>query len=247
MSTGTNRSDSSASNVGSSKAKRVAVVLCGCGRGDGSEIHESVSVLIALAQHGAAYRCFAPDRDQAEVVNHLTGEVVPNEWRNCLVEAARIARGAISPLNQLRESEFDAVIFPGGFGAAKNLCTFAKQGAQMSVSDDVAAVIRGFHNAGKPVGLVCIAPVMGAKVLGTNNGGPGCEVTIGIEQGPGGKGGVSAAIESWGSVSVPKRVEETHVDTKRKVYSAPAYMDDGATPAQVFAGISAMVKAMLGS
>lgn len=247
MSTGTNRSDSSASNVGGPKAKRVAVVLCGCGRGDGSEIHESVSVLIALAQHGAAYRCFAPDRDQAEVVNHLTGEVVANERRNCLVEAARIARGAISPLSQLRESEFDAVIFPGGFGAAKNLCTFAKQGEQMSVSDDVAAVIRGFHNAGKPVGLVCIAPVMGAKVLGTKAGGPGCEVTIGIEHGPGGKGGVSAAIECWGSVSVPKRVEETHVDTKRKVYSAPAYMDDGATPAQVFAGISAMVKAMLGS
>lgn len=247
MSTGTNRSDSLNSNADGKGGKRVAVVLCGCGRADGSEIHESVSVLIALAQHGAAYRCFAPDRDQAEVVNHLTGEVVPNERRNCLVEAARIARGAISPLSQLRESEFDAVIFPGGFGAAKNLCTFAKQGAQMSVSDDVAAVIRGFHNAGKSVGLVCIAPVMGAKVLGTHNGGPGCEVTIGIEQGPGGKGDVSAAIESWGSVSVPKPVEQAHIDTKRKIYSAPAYMDDGATPAQVFAGISAMVKAMLGS
>jgi enhancing lycopene biosynthesis protein 2 len=246
MSAGTNRTETAASTTDSTKAKRVAVVLCGCGRGDGSEIHESVSVLIALAQHGASYRCFAPDRDQAEVVNHLTGAVVQGEKRNCLVEAARIARGAISPLSELREGDFDAVVFPGGFGAAKNLCSFAKQGEQMTVSDDVAAVIRAFHSAGKAIGLVCIAPVMGAKVLGTRAGGPGCEVTIGIENGPGGKGGVSSAIESWGSVSVPKPVEQAHVDTKRKVYSAPAYMDDGATPAQVFAGISAMVKAMIG-
>src|SRR5438105_3624402 len=129
----------------------VAVVLAGCGRGDGSEIHEAVSCLIHLARLGAAYRCFAPDALQADVVNHATGKSVPGEKRNQMVEAARIARGEIAPLSTLDPAAFDAVVFPGGFGAAKNLCTFAKDGENCTVIPDVERVVKGFDKAVKQV------------------------------------------------------------------------------------------------
>ncbi|MFN0010349.1 MAG: isoprenoid biosynthesis glyoxalase ElbB [Phycisphaerales bacterium] len=218
-------------------APRIAVVLCGCGRADGSEIHESVSVLVHLARLNAAYTCFAPDQWQAGVVNHATGEPAPGEKRNCLVEAARISRGNIQPLTTLHESAFDAVIFPGGFGAAKNLCTFAADGAAARVIPDVERVIKGFHAAGKPIGLCCIAPVLAAKVLGTRNGGPGCRVTVG--QSP----EVGAAIASWGSTSVPVAVDQAVADDDQRIFTSPAYMDDHATPWQVYTGIGRMVEA----
>ncbi len=218
-------------------APRLAVVLCGCGRADGSEIHESVSVLVHLARLGAACTCFAPDQWQAGVVNHATGEGVPGEKRNCLVEAARISRGNIRPLAALSQAEFDGVIFPGGFGAAKNLCTFASDGAAARVIPDVERVIKGFHAAGKPIGLCCIAPVLAAKVLGTKNGGPGCRVTVGESA------EVGAAIAAWGSTSVPVGVEEAMADERQRIFTSPAYMDDHATPWQVYTGIGKMVEA----
>lgn len=214
---------------------KLAVVLCGCGRADGSEIHESVSVLIHLARLGASYKCFAPDAPQAEVINHLTGAAT-TETRNCMVEAARISRGEIAPLSSLREIDFDGVIFPGGFGAAKNLCTFAKDGAKMSVIPDVERVIKAFHTAGKPIGLCCIAPVLAAKVLGKAAGGPGCQVTIGAG------GGVADAIASWGSTNVPKHVDEAHVNPAAPVITSPAYMYGEASPHDVFVGIGKMIE-----
>lgn len=217
---------------------RVAVVLFGCGRADGSEIHESVSVLVHLARLGAAYQCFAPDQAQVDVVNHLTGESM-NQSRNGLVEAARIARGAIAPLTTLREGEFDAIFFPGGFGAAKNLCTFAKDGANMTVHADVDRLIKAFHGAGKPVGLCCIAPVLAAKSLGTKAGGPGCTVTLGDDP------GVAAAVAGWGSTHQTQSAERACVDAKQNVVTTPAYMYGEATPWQVFQGIGQMVEQTL--
>src|SRR5262245_33945366 len=129
---------------------RVAVVLAGCGRADGSEIHESVSCLIHLARLGAEYRCFAPRGPQADVVNHLTGAPAA-ETRDMLVEAARIARGEIEAISALRAEDFDAVVFPGGFGAAKNLCTFARDGANCVVIPEVERIVKAFHGARKPV------------------------------------------------------------------------------------------------
>ena len=214
-------------------AKHVAVVLCGSGRADGSEITEAVSVLIHLARHGVAVRCFALDEPQMHVVNHVTGDVT-DETRNQMVEAARIARGEISPLQSLAVNAFAGVIFPGGFGAAKNLCDFAVKGKECSVHPEAARVITEFHAAGKPVGLVCIAPVLGAKVLGKKNGGPGVAVTVGKDA------GVAEAIKAWGSSNIERSVTEAYEDVAHKVHSTPAYMYE-ASPFEVFTGIGAMV------
>jgi enhancing lycopene biosynthesis protein 2 len=217
---------------------KVAVVLAGCGRADGSEINEAVSCLIHLARLGASYRCFAPDGPQADVVNHLTGRPMP-EKRNILVESARIARGEVSPISQLRVDEFDAIVFPGGFGAAKNLCTFAADGADCTVNPDVERVIKGFHNVGKPVGMCCIAPVIGARVLGTARGGPGVKVTIGDDA------GTAAAITKMGSANVVTPVTQAALDEPNRLATTPAYMYGEATPWEVFQGIGQMIERTL--
>lgn len=214
--------------------KRVAVVLAGSGRADGSEIHESVSVLTHLNRHAIAYQCFAPDKPQAEVVNHVTGKAEVGQTRNQMVEAARIARGEIKPIATLNAEDFDAIVFPGGFGAAKNLCTFAKDGANCTVDADVARVIRAFHAAGKPIGLACIAPVIAAKVLGIGGGGPGCEVTIGSDA------GTASAISAMGAKNIDKDVTQAHVDAKNRIVTTPAYMCDTG-PWGVYQGVGAMI------
>lgn len=219
--------------------KTVAIVLAGCGRGDGSEIHESVSCLIHCARLGLGYRCFAPDKPQADVINHATGRPVPGESRNLLVEAARIARGEIAPLGGLDIDAFDGIVFPGGFGAAKNLCTFARDGAACEVEPDVARVVRGFHAAGKPMAFCCIAPVIAARVLGTSMGGPGVEVTLGRDE------GAAAAVVKMGSRHVPKNVDEAHADHVNRIATSPAYMFGEANPHEVFTGIGAMLDAFV--
>jgi enhancing lycopene biosynthesis protein 2 len=218
----------------------VAVVLCGCGRADGSEIHESVSVLVHLARLGAVARCFAPDRDLVDVVDHVSGRGSA-ERRNAMVEAARISRGQIEPLERLDAGGHSALIFPGGFGAAKNLCTFARDGAGMSVLPEVERAITGFHALGKPIGLCCIAPVLAAKVLGTRAGGPGVLVTLGPAE-----GAAPEAVRAWGSRHEPAAASGSVVDRAQRVATSPAYMHDSASPFEVFTGIGAMVEATLG-
>lgn len=139
--------------------KKIGVVLSGCGVFDGSEIHEAVITLLALTKQGAEVICFAPDKNQSDVINHLTGEPMA-ETRNVLIEAARIARGEIHPLAQADAAELDALIVPGGFGAAKNLSTFAAEGAACTVDPDLKALTLAMHAAGKPLGFICIAPAM---------------------------------------------------------------------------------------
>jgi enhancing lycopene biosynthesis protein 2 len=217
---------------------KVAVILAGSGRADGSEIHESVSVLIHLSRLGADYACFAPDLPQPEVVDHLTGKPAPGEKRNMLVEAARIARGDISPLSTLDVDAFDAVILPGGFGAAKNLCTFAKDGPSCTVLPDVERLLKGFHGRRKPIGLCCIAPVIAAKVFGRAAGGSGCAVTIGDDA------ATAKAIEKMGSTNIPKRVTESYTDEPNRIVTTPAYMCD-AKPHEVFEGIGRLVERLV--
>ncbi|MDX2148904.1 MAG: isoprenoid biosynthesis glyoxalase ElbB [Planctomycetota bacterium] len=218
---------------------KAAIVLAGCGRGDGSEITEAVSCLVHLSRSGVDYKCFAPDAPQADVVNHATGQLAI-EKRNMLVEAARIARGDILPLAQLHSEDFDMVIFPGGFGAAKNLCTFAHDGPECRVLPDVERVIKTFHGAGKPIGLVCIAPVLAARVLGSASGGAGCEVTIGRDS------AAAEAIAKMGARNVPRDVSEAYVDAANNLFSTPAYMCD-AKPHEVFTGIGVMIDALVAS
>lgn len=146
--------------------KTIAVLLSGCGVFDGAEIHESVLTMLALSQAGAAYQCFAPDIAQAQVVNHLTGQVEPAQHRNVLVEAARIARGEIKATTALDISAYDGLIIPGGFGAAKNLCDFADNGADCQVHPLVRDFIQQFVAASKPIGFICIAPVMIPQLFG---------------------------------------------------------------------------------
>lgn len=219
---------------GAGSGKKVAVVLCGCGKADGSEIHESVSLLVHLSRQALAYECFAPDAPQHDVVNHATGKVTPGLSRNMMVEAARITRGVIRPLSDLKAADFDGVVFPGGFGAAKNLCDFASKGADCAVIPDAARVITEFHGAKKPIGLICIAPVLAARVLGRRMNGPGCRVTIGTDA------ATAQAIATMGSDNLARGVRDVCTDDAHMLVSTPAYMYD-ATPHEVFEGIGKLV------
>jgi enhancing lycopene biosynthesis protein 2 len=211
----------------------VAVVLSGCGFLDGSEIHEAVSCLIHLARHNIAYTCFAPDIAQADVINHQTSKPA-SETRRVLAEAARISRGQILPLAELHTERFDGIVLPGGFGAAKNLCTFATQGADCTVIPDVSRVIKEFHAARKPIAMCCIAPAIAAKVFGTASGGPGCSITIGNDA------GTAAALTRLGATHVEKPVTQAHLDSANRIVTTPAYMYH-ANPWEVFQGIGAMI------
>jgi enhancing lycopene biosynthesis protein 2 len=216
----------------------VAVILSGCGVFDGSEIHEAVSVLVHLSRAGATYDCFAPNVDQGQVINHLTHQPSAGERRNVLVESARIARGKIQPLERLDAAKYDAAFFPGGFGAAKNLCDFASKGAECTPLPQVERVIQSFHKAGKPVGLCCIAPVLAARVLGTKKGGPGVTVTIGSDK------GTAGAIAAMGATHQDRAVDQACVDERARVVTSPAYMYDAPLYA-VFDGIGEMVESTL--
>ncbi len=216
---------------------KIAVVLSGSGVYDGSELHEAVLTLLHLDRHGAEIRCFAPDKPQMHVINHLAGETAEGESRNVLVEAARIARGDIKPLNMLAADRFDAVIFPGGYGAAKNLCTFAVDGAHCTVDDDVRRVVLEFHRAGKPVAPMCIAPAIVARVLGGQ--GVRVRLTIGNDR------DTAAALETMGAEHVECPVDDVVVDEANRVVSTPAYML-GPSIAHVDKGIGKLVDTVLG-
>ncbi len=192
--------------------KKIAVVLSGCGVYDGAEIHESVITLLRLDQRGAQVQCFAPDIDQKHVINHLTGEEAP-DTRNVLVESARIARGQVKDVRQARAEDFDGLIVPGGFGAAKNLSDFAEHGADCSVQADVLAFIKAFAEQGKPVGLMCISPAFAAKIYGE-----GVLCTIGNDA------QTSAAVQQMGARHQDCDVHDIVEDTERKLVTTPAYM-----------------------
>ena len=212
---------------------KVAVVLAGCGVYDGSEINEAVLTLLCLEQQGASYQCFAPDVEQMHVINHLTGEPAEGESRNVLVEAARIARGNIKGLTEAQAGEFDALVVPGGFGAAKNLSDFAVAGAAMQVQPGFLALARAFHAAGKPIGLICIAPVMAAAICGK-----GTRCTIGNDA------DTAAAISAMGGEHLECPVAEARVDRERKMVTTPAYMLAGSV-SEAYSGIGQCVKEVL--
>jgi len=210
----------------------VAVVLSGCGVFDGAEIHESVFTLYALDKRGARYQCFAPDIDQAHVIDHLTHEIAKGETRNVLVESARIARGAIRPLSQFDASQFDAIAFPGGFGAAKNLSTFAFDGADCTVNADVERALKDMVVANKPIAALCITPALVAKVL------DGATVTIGQDP------GTAKAIEAMGAHHTPTEHLGVVIDERYKLVTAPCYMLDS-TISQIADGADAAIEALL--
>ncbi len=194
--------------------KKIGVVLSGCGVYDGSEIQEAVITLLAIDRQGAEAVICAPNLPQMHVVNHLSGEVEVGVSRNVLVESARIARGQIRDLATVMANELDAVMLPGGYGAAKNLCDFAVKGQECEVRPEVARLIREVHAQGKPIAAVCIAPAVLARVLGSE----APRLTIGNDR------DTASALEAMGARHVDCPVREMVVDQERKLVSSPAYM-----------------------
>jgi enhancing lycopene biosynthesis protein 2 len=212
---------------------KFAVVLSGCGRADGSEINESVTALLAIDQAGCTYQCFAPDIEQAVVVNTLTNEKMP-ERRNVLVESARIARGNIKPLGEFDPQEFDCIVFPGGLGAVLNWCDFAQKGVNCTVESSVAAVMEKAYRQKLVIGAMCIAPVVVAKVLGKY----GVTVTIGSDK------TTAETIAKTGAKHEVKSATEACVDAEHRVVTTPAYMMAKSIK-EVYAGAQAMIAAMV--
>jgi len=214
---------------------RVGVVLSGCGVRDGSEIHEATSILIALDRRGATAICLAPSGPQANVVDHLTGKL-GGPSRDILVESARIARGKVGNLAQISADELDALIFPGGFGAVKNLSTFATQGANCKVLPELTRLVTDMHRAGKPIGLACIAPVLAAKILGSAGLKP--RLTIGTDP------DTAAAINAMGGLHEDAAPTGIVMDMDNHLVSTPCYMND-VGPWVVYQGVEKMVEQVL--
>ena len=218
-------------------AKRIGVILSGCGVYDGSEIHEAVITLLAIDRAGAEAVCMAPDIPQMHVINHLAGEPAEGESRNVLVESARIARGNIKDIATVKAAEIDALILPGGFGAAKNLCDFAVKGPDCAANTEVARLIREMYAAQKPIAAVCIAPAVLARVLGNPSVAP--QLTIGNDA------GTAEALQKMGTEHIQCPVREFVVDRKHKLVSSPAYMLAGRI-SEAAEGIEKTVQALIG-
>lgn len=211
--------------------KKFAVILAGCGSLDGAEIHESVLTLLAIDKLGASYKIFAPDKNQHHVINHYTKRPM-DETRNILVEAARIARCDIQPLSKFNASDFDALVLPGGFGVAKNLCTYAFDGAEMNVDPEVEAAVKSVKAQNKPIGALCIAPVILAKIFGN------VTLTIGKDE------TTEKHIETMGAKNIRTTHGDVVIDEKNKLYSTPCYMLD-ARIANIAEGAENLIKTML--
>ncbi len=217
--------------------KRIGVILSGCGVYDGSEIHEAVITLLAIDRADAQAICMAPNIPQMHVINHLAGEPAEGESRNVLVESARIARGNIKDLANVKAEDVDALILPGGFGAAKNLCDFAVSGPDCKVNSEVARLIKEVYTAKKPIAAICIAPAVLSKVLGDENISP--QLTIGTDE------GTAEALTSMGTKHINCPVEDVVIDQVNKIISSPAYMLAGSI-SEAAEGIEKTVKALIG-
>jgi enhancing lycopene biosynthesis protein 2 len=191
--------------------KNFAVILCGCGALDGSEIHEAVMTLLAIERHECRYSVFAPDENQYHVINMFTKEEM-SEKRNMLVEAARIARGNIQPLSELDLTQFDALVLPGGYGAAKNLSTYAFDGANAVVYPPLVEIVKTEKKKQMPIGALCIAPVILAKILGN--------ITITVGNDP----ATIANVEQMGATHVNTQEGEVIADKANRVFTTPCYM-----------------------
>lgn len=213
------------------RTKNFAVILSGCGHQDGVEIHEATLTLWAIHKNGADFQCYAPDIKQHHVLNHITGQEM-DEQRNVLIESARIARGKITPLSAFSVDSADGLVIPGGFGAAKNLSSYAFDGPGCTVNSDVAKAVQAMHAAGKPIGALCIAPVILAKVLG--------DVTLTIGE----DSATAANLEAMGAQHTPTRHGEIAVDRRHKVITTPCYMLNSRVD-QIGDGADHLIRAML--
>ncbi len=211
---------------------KVGVLLSGCGVMDGSEIHEAVITLLTLDKEGMEYICIAPNKEQTQVINHLTNQP-QNEKRNILIESARIARGNIKDIKNIKPDEIDALIMPGGFGAACNLSSFAKDGANAQIMPEVENLLKELHKLKKPIGAICIAPNIVGKIFGRDN----IQITIGTDK------NTADVLEKMGVKHINKNAAEIVIDEKNLIVTTPAYML-AKGPKEVEAGITKLVKAI---
>jgi len=213
------------------KVLTFAVILSGCGNKDGCEIHESVLTLLSIDRCGHQYQCFAPDVPQARVLNFLTNEVM-KEKRNVLVESARIARSQIKPLSDFRAGDFDILVMPGGKGVAYNLCSFATDQEKMIVNPQVEAAIRSMHAARKPIGALCLAPVIIARLL------KGVSVTFGKDE------AMNVLFQKLGTKTVNTDARSIVIDGDNKIVTTPCYMLD-ARISEISEGIEKLVRELI--
>lgn len=212
------------------KKRKIAVVLSGCGNKDGTEITEAIALITGLSQAGAEMTFFAPNRD-FQAKNFLTDQTL-KETRNMMVEAARITRSQMNDLAALVAKDFDGLAFPGGFGAALHLSNWAQLGSRCEVLPEVRKAIEDFHRQEKAIAAICIAPVLLAKVLGSQN----VTITIGND-----KETIQEILKTGAQHEVCP-VEDYMTDRHCKVITTPAYMYGSAQPHQVFNGIQSLVK-----
>ena len=215
--------------------KKVGVLLSGCGVNDGAEIHESVLTMLFLDKPGVEMILMAPNIDQMHVINHYTGQEM-EEYRNVLVESSRIARGEIKDMAEVSGNDLDALIIPGGFGVAKNLCDYAMAGPECSVNPDVYRLIVELRLMNKPIGAICIAPVMMAKILGEQE--ESANMTIGYDE------TTSTDIISMGSKHIDCPVTEMIIDEDKKIVTTPAYMEANSIK-EAADGIEQLIKKVL--
>ncbi|MDC9589205.1 isoprenoid biosynthesis glyoxalase ElbB [Xenorhabdus sp. XENO-10] len=213
--------------------KSVAVILSGCGVYDGSEIHESVLTMLSLSRLGAEVSFFSPDEEQHYVINHLNGEE-KKESRHIMEESSRITRGNIQPLSKVNIDELDALIIPGGFGVVKNLSNFASKGSDCEINKELLSVVQNMHKKGKPMGFMCISPVMVPKILGKP-----IKVTIGNDP------ETAAEIEKMGGIHIECPVDSVVIDFENKIVTTPAYML-AESLSQAEKGIDKLVREILG-
>ena len=194
----------------------VGVVLSGCGVQDGSEIYEAVLTILALEKAGVKILAMAPDVQQAEVVNHYTGAETRMETRDVLSESARITRGKIQAINAVSEQSLDALILVGGYGAAKNLCTYANDGPTGKVNEELRELLVKMNKLGKPIGAMCIASVVVAMAL--RDTGEHTILTVGSDE------KVAADLEQMGAKHQNTRVDQICYDSTHNIVSTPAFM-----------------------
>lgn len=202
---------------------KYAVLLHGCGVYDGTEIHEAVCTLLAIAQAGHEYQCIAPDVAQYHVIDHTTGNEM-KESRNVLVESARIARGDVKRVDEINVADYAGLVMPGGFGTAKNITTWAFNGPAGEIEPKTRKLILGFAEARKPIAALCMSPTTLAKAFeGTQFM---AHLTVGstAEPSPYDIGAISEGMESIGAVAEMKTVREIAVDEELKIITAPCYM-----------------------
>lgn len=222
---------------------KIAILLSGCGVYDGSEIQEAVFAMLAIEEAGSEYMCIGIDKDQHHVINHLTGEEM-DEKRNMLVESARIARGDIKNIKDVEIRDFDALVIPGGFGNAKNLSSWAFDGAKGTILDEVKLLLVNCINAGKPIASLCVSPILIAKALEDSDLYP--KLTMGA------KGYASPydirefheGIASLGAITSEKQLGEIEIDNELKIITAPCYMMD-ATISEIRKNIQQAVEALI--